>query len=132
MSIKVIVTWVEDNYGAYCEALPGCVATHQDLEELKTVFAEAVDFHLEGMMEDGEPIPSEFQGEYELYFELNVQALLKRYSGIITRSGLSKASGINEKQLGHYASGVKQPRPATRKKIVEAIHRLAEDMLTVS
>jgi predicted RNase H-like HicB family nuclease len=37
--------------------LPGCVSTGETLEEVKRNIQEAVGFHLDGMREDGEPIP---------------------------------------------------------------------------
>jgi predicted RNase H-like HicB family nuclease len=37
--------------------LPGCVATGKTVDEVKTEIRDAIAFHLEGMQEDGEPIP---------------------------------------------------------------------------
>lgn len=45
------------NYSAYVPDLPGCVATADTLEEIKLLMQEGIEFHLEGMREDGEPIP---------------------------------------------------------------------------
>ena len=47
----------EESYGAYCPDLPGCVATGSTEEEVIDLMAEAIELHLEGMIEDGEPIP---------------------------------------------------------------------------
>ena len=46
------------------------------------------------------------------------------YCGIFTKSGLEKLTGINQKQLWHYANGKSLPRRAQVQKIVEALHRL--------
>jgi predicted RNase H-like HicB family nuclease len=45
------------NYSAYVPDLPGCVATADTVEEIKQLMQEGIEFHLEGMMEDGDPIP---------------------------------------------------------------------------
>lgn len=54
----VVVEWVEgSNYSAYVPDLPGCVAAGDTLEETVELIQEAIEFHLEGMREDGEAIP---------------------------------------------------------------------------
>jgi predicted RNase H-like HicB family nuclease len=45
------------NYGAYVPDLPGCVATGASVEETERLLREAITLHLEGMKEDGLPIP---------------------------------------------------------------------------
>lgn len=42
---------------AYVPDLPGCVAAGDTEQEVKELIREAIEFHLEGMREDGEPIP---------------------------------------------------------------------------
>jgi predicted RNase H-like HicB family nuclease len=45
------------NWAAYVPDLPGCVATARTLDECKSVIAEAIRFHLDGMRADGLPLP---------------------------------------------------------------------------
>lgn len=45
------------NYSAYVPDLPGCIATADTLEEIKRLMQEGIEFHLQGMREDGDPIP---------------------------------------------------------------------------
>ncbi|MEJ7609197.1 MAG: type II toxin-antitoxin system HicB family antitoxin [Bryobacteraceae bacterium] len=45
------------NYSACVPDLPGCVATGETLKEIKRLMREGVEFHLNGMREDGDPIP---------------------------------------------------------------------------
>ena len=45
------------NYGGYVPDLPGCVATGATVEETERLLREAIALHLEGMKEDGLPIP---------------------------------------------------------------------------
>ena len=53
----VVIEKARNNYSAYVPDLPGCVATGDSVEETRKLIQEAIDFHLEGMREDGLPIP---------------------------------------------------------------------------
>jgi predicted RNase H-like HicB family nuclease len=57
MRYAVVVEKAERNYSAYVPDLPGCVAAAETREELLDLIREAIDFHLEGLREAGEPIP---------------------------------------------------------------------------
>ena len=57
MRYAVIIEKETDSYGAYVPDLPGCVAVGETVEEVKILIQEAIKFHLEGMVEDGETIP---------------------------------------------------------------------------
>lgn len=57
MRYLVIIEQGEGNLGAYVPDLPGCVTTGQTREEVLANIHEAIELHLEGMREDGEPIP---------------------------------------------------------------------------
>jgi predicted RNase H-like HicB family nuclease len=47
----------ENNYGAYSPDVPGCGTVGDTLEEVKQNIVEALLFHMEGLIEDGLPIP---------------------------------------------------------------------------
>jgi predicted RNase H-like HicB family nuclease len=57
MRYAVVIEKGEMSYGAYVPDLPGCVAVGESLEEVKELIGEAIQFHLEGLREDGVPIP---------------------------------------------------------------------------
>lgn len=57
MRYAVVIEQAEGNYSAYVPDLPGCVTTGATLEETEQNIREAIAFHLEGMREDGLPIP---------------------------------------------------------------------------
>jgi predicted RNase H-like HicB family nuclease len=57
MKYAVIIEAGERNYSAYVPDLPGCIATGQTVEEVKRLIREGIAFHLEGLREDGLPIP---------------------------------------------------------------------------
>lgn len=128
---KIIVTvdWL-NNYGAGTDILP-VVAAHQTLEGLKEGFTESFNLHLDSMKEDNDVIPEELQGEFELQFVLTTRALLHYYDNIISRAAISRITGINEKQLGHYIQGIRIPRKQQRDKIVEGLHQLGRTLIEV-
>jgi predicted RNase H-like HicB family nuclease len=45
-------------YSAYVPDLPGCISTGPDLPEAERLIKEAIEFHLDGLREDGLPIPA--------------------------------------------------------------------------
>jgi predicted RNase H-like HicB family nuclease len=53
----VVIERASANYAAYVPDLPGCVATGVTVEEVEREIREAIEFHIEGMREDGTPIP---------------------------------------------------------------------------
>jgi len=57
MRYAVIIEKAANNYGAYVPDIPGCVTTGTTPEEVECLMKEAIAFHLEGLKEDGLPIP---------------------------------------------------------------------------
>ena len=66
MRYTVVIEKGATSYGAYVPDLPGCVAVGETLEEVKQMIAEAIEFHLEGMLEDGLLIPKPTSIAYEV------------------------------------------------------------------
>jgi predicted RNase H-like HicB family nuclease len=57
MKYAVIIKDGAGNYSSYVPDLPGCIATGRTLEGVKSVMREAIAFHIEGLREDGLPVP---------------------------------------------------------------------------
>ena len=57
MRYAIVIENPGPNYSAYVPDLPGCIATGATVEEVEREIREAIEFHLEGMREDGSPIP---------------------------------------------------------------------------
>lgn len=131
---KVIikVDW-DKNYSAAPENEGVCVVVAgKTLDEVKERMDYSLGRHLAGMREDGDPLPSEFAGEYELEYHLSIRALLHYTEGLIPRTALAHASGINVKQLTHYASGWRTPRPDTERRIMNGIRAICQQLSSVS
>ena len=75
--------------------------------------------------------PDVLKGEYDIEFRYDVQSILSYYSKVFTKPALERLTGINQKQLHHYATGLKKPREPQRKKIEDALHKLGSELLSV-
>jgi predicted RNase H-like HicB family nuclease len=57
MRYAIVIEKTPNNYSAYPPDLPGCAATGATLVEVQQQIKEAIEFHLEGLREEGLPIP---------------------------------------------------------------------------
>lgn len=108
-----------------------CAVTGKTLEEIKDRMEFSLRKHIDSMRADGDPVPEEFSGEFELEYHLNAQALLKHTEGIISRKALAQVTGINQQQLTHYASGWRNPRPEMQQRIIDGIQDLGRQLMAV-
>ena len=129
--LKAIIETGESNYCAYIENLDGVAATGATITEIKERLTEAVDDLIETCEEGGYEIPEALQGGYTIEFKMDVKSLLSVYYGIFTKSALERLTGINQKQLWHYANGLSKPRKAQKEKIESALHRLGSELLAI-
>lgn len=58
MRYLVVVEKGPMSYGAYVPDLPGCIAAGESKNEVMTLIREAIELHLEGLKDEGQPIPS--------------------------------------------------------------------------
>jgi predicted RNase H-like HicB family nuclease len=66
----VIVETVESGFSAYSPDLPGCVSTGATHDEVEQNMREAIEFHLEGLREEGQTVPEPHT--YSAYVEVPV------------------------------------------------------------
>ena len=57
MRYAIVIEKAEGNYSAYVPDLPGCVATGATVPEVEQEMREAIRFHIDGLKEDGLPVP---------------------------------------------------------------------------
>jgi len=67
----VVVEETETGYSAFSPDLPGCVATGKTRDEVERTMRDAIEFHLDGIREDGERIPT--PRSYSTYCEIVTQ-----------------------------------------------------------
>lgn len=89
---KITVEKTSTGYSAYCNKVFGVASSGKNWNEVKENFAEAFQFHLEGLEEDGEEVPSNF----DLEFSLDVGQFFEYYS-IFNVAALTKHLKINPK-----------------------------------
>lgn len=58
MKYMVIIEKGESGYGAHVPDLPGCIAAGDTRDEVFELIKQAIEFHIEGLKEAGEPVPS--------------------------------------------------------------------------
>lgn len=130
--LTVIIERAENNFSAYVREVDGIAVTGKSIDEIKASIINALDEFIATCKEFSCEIPSELDGDYEIGFEMDIQSLLTIYEGIFTKSGLEKLTGINQKQLWHYAKGLSKPRDAQKQKIESALHRLGNELVSLS
>ena len=129
--VLVIMEKSDQNYSAYLPDLDGCIAMGQDIHEIRAQIIEAVTFHLEGLREAGLTVPEIFHQDFEFEFKLDADTLFEYFAGILTKVGLSRLTGMNQSLISQYANGMKKPSQKQLKKIQNAIHHFAEELLEV-
>ena len=132
--IVVDVSWCDKNFGAsLSENVPGAVVvTAKSYDELLNEVRETLNFHVEGMIADGDDVPQWLRdGDYEFEYHLDAAALLQMCSPYASIAAISRVSGINQHQLSHYANGIKKTRPAKRRRIVEGLDSIDRELISV-
>lgn len=132
--LKVDVSWTGNNFCcAWSDEDAGSVvATSKTLPKLKEDFEQSLKWHIEGCTEDGDNLPEYLvSGDYDVEYVLDTAALLRDAETYTTMAAISRASGINQKQLSHYANGVKQPRPVQRARILAGLQLIGTQLLAL-
>ena len=133
--IKVEVEWCNKNFAANLGSnVPGSVlVTAKTYSKLQKEVKEALEFHIEGMVEDGDEVPQWLvDGEYEFKWCItDTASLLQSLEGMTTIDAISRATGINERLLSHYANGIKRPSAKQRQKILDGIHHIGKSLMNM-
>lgn len=115
-----------DGFAVNCEGIYG---GGENLEACKANILEGL-----RLLKESRPIsdwPKILRGDYEIEYRYDVQSILSYYASVFTKPALERLTGINQKQLHHYATGLKKPREPQRKKIESALHRLGSELMSV-
>ena len=130
-TVEVIVEHAGNNLSAYIEGAP-VITVGNDVKEIEKNMKEAVELYLESCKEM-HIVPVEvLQGEFTLKFKIDAATFINYYSSIFTKAALSRITGINERQLWHYAAGVHKPRKQQLEKIQKGINALTEELAAIN
>ncbi len=134
-SVKVNVAWCDKNFGgSFGDEVPGAaVFTARTFSELKRAARDTLEFHVAGLVEDGVSVPEWLaKGDYEFeYCCADAAALLHVCEPYVSLAAISRASGINQGLLSHYANGVKKPGAEQRRRIVDGLHMIGCELQRV-
>lgn len=122
-NLKIIIGASKDHFGAYAENFEGIYGA-----------GDTPALAIENVLQAIEIVKRTNHAEIlnsEVEFKYDAESFLKYYSKIFSKPALEKITGINQKQLHHYASGIKKPREAQRRKIENALHNLGKELLAV-
>lgn len=131
MKITAILEKGKDGYSVSFQEISNVYGFGVTVDEAKKDAREALDAFITYLKEKNKPLPNELQGDFELSFEFDINTLLELAEKVVTLQALAAAAKINPGQLSHYKNGVK-PRPEQRRKIVEGLHNIGRELLTVS
>ncbi len=130
-TVEVIVEHAGNNLSAYIEGAP-VMTVGNDVKEIEKNMKEAVELYLDSCREMNIAPVEILQGEFTLRFKIDAATFINYYSSIFTKAALSRITGINERQLWHYAAGVHKPRKQQLEKIQKGINALTEELAAIN
>ncbi|MBD1422602.1 type II toxin-antitoxin system HicB family antitoxin [Sphingobacterium chuzhouense] len=128
-TLRIVIERSADMFSAYAENVEGIYGGGDTVEEAKQSILDAIQIIKDEFT--AENIPTILKDDYEIVYHFDVESLLNYYKGIFTNSALEKITGINQRQLQHYSSGLKKPRQPQLKKIEDGLRKLAAELRAV-
>ncbi|MBR1868498.1 MAG: helix-turn-helix transcriptional regulator [Bacteroidales bacterium] len=128
--VKVLVERGKDGrYSAYiadgsCEY--GCMGEGDTAGETEKDFLAGVEDMRRVYQREGKVFP-----EYDFSFKYDLASFLSYYAYAFTLAGLERITGVNQRQLSHYATGLRRPSSATVRKIEKAVKAFGEEISRV-
>ena len=121
-----------NHFGGFATNVDGVYGAGNTLDECKANILEGLRLLINNREKSQTSVPEWLiNNEYEIEYRYDVQSILSYYANVFTKPALERLTGINQKQLHHYATGLKKPREPQRKKIELALHRLGSELLSV-
>ncbi len=128
-TIQIVIERSKDMFSAYAENVAGIYGGGSTVEEAKQSVLDAIKWYT--AYNKPENIPAILTTNFDIVYRFDAQSLLSYYKGIFTNGALERITGINQRQLQHYANGLKKPRKTQVKKIETGLHQLASELLTI-
>lgn len=132
-TLVINVSKTPDGYSASCPILDGWVVAYEgDFDSFKEYIKESIDFYVECAQNDNDDYPDVLKGEYQVSYKFDIQSLLCHYQNIFSFASLQHITGVNQRQLWHYAAGRSKPRHAQALKIVNSLNKLGRELTTLT
>ena len=126
--VKIIIEKTSDFYSAYAENVEGIYGAGATVQKTKESVVKSLELYVKY---NKKKLPKILQGDYSVKYRFDAQSLLNYYKGIFTNASLEKITGINQKQIQHYASGLKKPRELQKRKIQTGLRNLAKELQSI-
>ena len=126
-TVKIIIERSKDMYSAYAENIEGIYGGGDTVAEAKQSIINATGLY----KKYNKSVPAILKSRYDIVYKFDTQSFLNYYKGIFTNASLERITGINQRQLQHYVTGLKKPRPAQTKKIQTSLHKLGSELMAV-
>lgn len=123
-TITVTIEKGIDQYGAWVEEIPGIYGAGDTVEDVKKDILGAIELY----KQLNEVVPEILNGDFEIKWQFDTASLLQYISRVFTKSGIERITGINQRQLGHYSSGLKKPRKNQIERIDLGIRQFVDDL----
>lgn len=130
--IKVIVEWASDGTISAMMTDDMFAGMGSTVEEAVADMRQGVALFIETAKEKGFPYKEYLDGDFTIDLEYDAVSMLKYAREYIKDSKLAKLTGIPAQQLGRYANDKSKPRPAQRKRIVDALRRFAAPLYAIT
>jgi len=127
-TISIIIEKNNDGYWAYATNVEGITGAGDTVRACKQDVLDCIETM---KMFDANNRPAWLDKEYKLVYKFDTASLFEYYKGIFTLAALERITGINQKQLQHYSTGHRNPRPEQKKKIEKGLHDLAAELAAV-
>jgi predicted RNase H-like HicB family nuclease len=128
-TIRIIIEKSSDYFDAYADNCEGVYGAGNTAEDAKKNVLEGLKLLKESKPES--EWPDVLKEKYDIEYKYDAESFLSYYEGIFSKPALERLTGINQKQLHHYATGLKRPREPQRKKIESALHKLGNELLSI-
>jgi hypothetical protein len=126
--IKIVIEKTSNFYSAYSENVEGIYGAGATVQKTKESVLKSLELYVKY---NKKKLPKILQGDYSVKYRFDAQSLLNYYKGIFTNASLEKITGINQKQIQHYASGLKKPRELQKRKIQTGLRNLAKELQSI-
>ncbi len=128
--IKIIIEKSSDSYGAYSPNVEGIYGVGDTVQECKQSVLDCIDTILEYF--DEEQIPKALKGEYTLEYQFDTESLLQYFKGILSNPAIERLTGINQKLVHQYATGLKKPSQKQKERLQQGLRAFADEIYAIS
>lgn len=126
--LRAILSKGPDDFGAWFEDIEGIYGAGDTVAEAKKNLLEGLALYVK----HNRGVPKWMKTKsYKVIYKFDAESVLNYYRGIFTYAAMERITGINQKQIQHYASGTKRPRPAQLKKMEIAFHELGKELIAL-